>query len=86
MMEWWRQFLDSKFKKGDSIVFLVDISAGYERDHKLLIPAFKPCTVLNINSAHITVRDSDGTIQKLRYIPKRMAPAGDLAKAIYGKI
>ena len=78
--------MDNKFKIGDRIVFLVPIIAGYERDHKLLIPAYEPCTVVNINRAHITVIDGNGTKQKLRYIEKRMAPAGEMAEAIYGKI
>lgn len=72
-----------KFKSGDVIIFLRDIMAGYERGHELLIPAFKPCKVIKMNSAHIWV-EFNGTEEKLRYIESRMAPAGDLAKAIYG--
>lgn len=80
---WWRLSLDNRFKIGDWVIFLKDIKAGYEREHMLLIPAFQPCTIVKINSVHVTV-DFKGTKEKLRYIPKRMAPAGDLAKVIYG--
>ena len=77
------QSLEHKFKKGDKIVFLKDIKAGRERNNILLVPAYHPCTIISINSAHVTI-EFEGIIEKLRYIPKRMAPAGDLAKAIYG--
>ena len=73
----------NNYKKGDVIIFLKDIRAGYERNHMLLIPAFQPCTIIKINNHRVTV-DFKGVEESLRYITKRMAPAGDLAKAIYG--
>lgn len=66
------------------VVFLKDIRAGHERDNILLIPAYQDCTIVNINRAHVTV-DFQGVKEKLRYLPNRMAPAGDLTKAIYGR-
>lgn len=77
--------MERRYKIGDVIVFLKDIKASHERGYMLLIPAYQPCRVVGINSVHITV-DFKGVQEKLRYIPNRMAPAGDLAKAIYGEI
>jgi hypothetical protein len=72
-----------KFSIGDMIVFLKHIKAGYEREHILLIPAFEPCKVLKVNKHHITV-DYRGRTETVRYVASRMAPAGELAKVIYG--
>ena len=77
--------MDHRPKIGDVIVFLKDIKASHEREYILLIPSYQPCKVVGINSVHITV-DFKGVREKLRYIPNRMAPAGDLAKAIYGEV
>ena len=77
--------METKFKIGDRIIFIKDIKAGYERENILLIPAYEPCTILNINSVHITV-SFKGVKEKLRYLPQRMAPAGVMAQVIYGKI
>lgn len=74
----------SKLKVGDSIVFLKPVRAGVEQRFKLLIPEFCPVVLLSLTTDHVTV-EFDGEKIRLRNIPKRMAPAGDLAQVIFGR-
>ena len=75
----------SVFKVGDNMAFVRNITPSYGVGVPPIIKAFDPCVIVKINNSHVTVLTSDGEEIKLRNIPERMIPAGDLSKLIFGE-